>query len=180
MDASTTLHRVRCVRGFLSAILIEDIAVADVAGTLSIRVFVMRYSASDNHVSLDGTTIRLADFRGKLVLLNFWATWCPPCREEMPSMQRLHQRFKDQGLVLLAINIEEDGAKTVPPFVAQHHYSFPVLLDTGAKAQNLYQVFRFPETYIVDRNGVVVDKIIGGRNWLSGPLIQRLNFLLNG
>jgi peroxiredoxin len=129
---------------------------------------------------LQGQKVTLSQFRGKVILVNFWATWCPPCREEMPSMEELFRRFQDQGLVMLAVNIEEDGERTVPRFLQGKDYSFPILLDPGTTAQNLYQVFRFPETFVIDRNGTIVDRVIGGRDWMSGTLVKRINFLLNG
>jgi len=129
---------------------------------------------------LQGQKVMLSQFRGQVVLVNFWATWCPPCREEMPSMESLHRRFKDQGLVLLALNVDEDGAPAVIDFLKGKDYTFPILLDTGAEVQNLYQVFRFPETFVIDRNGNIVDRVIGGRNWMSDVMVKRINFLLNG
>jgi len=95
-------------------------------------------------------------------------------------MEQLYRRFENQGLVLLAVNIEEEGKTTVPRFLRGKNYSFPILLDTAAEVQNRYQVFQFPETFIIDRNGNLVDKIVGGRNWMSGTLLNRINFLLNG
>lgn len=129
---------------------------------------------------MQGNQVALSQFRGKVVLVNFWATWCPPCREEMPSMERLYRRYKDKGLVLLAVNIEEQGYQAVSRFLMGKNYSFPILLDTAAEVQNNYKVFRFPETFIIDRNGVIIDKIIGGRDWMSGPVSKKIDFLLNG
>ncbi len=129
---------------------------------------------------MQGRQVTLSQFRGKVVLLNFWATWCPPCREEMPSMERLYQRFKEQGLVMLAVNVEENGFQAVSSFLSRHPHSFPILLDSNADAQNLYRVYRFPESFLIDRNGNVVDKIIGGRDWMSEPIVKKINFLLNG
>jgi len=129
---------------------------------------------------MQGQKVTLSQFRGKVVVLNFWATWCPPCREEMPSMERLHRDLESKGLVMLAVNVEENGKKAVSQFLQKTPYSFPILLDSENDAQNAYGVFRFPESYIIDRNGVVVEKIIGGRNWLSGPTFKVINFLLNG
>jgi peroxiredoxin len=129
---------------------------------------------------MQGQKVTLSQFRGKVVVLNFWATWCPPCREEMPSMERLHRDLESKGLVMLAVNVEENGKKAVSQFLQKTPYSFPILLDSESDAQNAYGVFRFPESYIIDRNGVVVEKIIGGRNWLSGPTFKVINFLLNG
>jgi len=129
---------------------------------------------------LQGRKVTLSQYRGKVVIVNFWATWCPPCREEMPSMESLYRRFKDQDLVLLAINVEEDGGEAVNDFLKGKDYNFTILLDTTAEVQENYQVFQFPETFIIDRNGNLVDKIVGGRNWMSGTLLNRINFLLNG
>ena len=129
---------------------------------------------------MQGQKVTLSQFRGKVVVLNFWATWCPPCREEMPSMERLYRNLESQGLVLLAVNIEKNGKTAVSKFLQKTPYTFPILLDDESVVQNTYGVFRFPESFIIDRNGVVIDKVIGGRNWLSGPIFKVINFLLNG
>lgn len=129
---------------------------------------------------INGNRVSLSQFRGKVVLVNFWATWCPPCREEMPSMERLYRHYSEQGMVLLAINIEENGEQAVSQFLQGNDYTFPILLDTRAEVQNAYQVFRFPETFVVDQNGVIIDHVVGARNWMSGTLVKRINFLLNG
>ncbi len=129
---------------------------------------------------MDGQKVSLSQFRGQVVVLNFWATWCPPCREEMPSMEKLYRDYKDKGLVMLAVNVDENGRQAVEKFLQQTPYSFPILIDSESAAQNAYGVFRFPESFIIDRNGNVVEKIIGGRDWLSGSTFQLINFLLNG
>ncbi len=130
--------------------------------------------------NMQGEQVSLSQYRGKVVILNFWATWCPPCREEMPSMERLYQKYKDQGLVILAVSADENGKKAVSQFLQKTPYSFPILLDSDNIAQNAYGVFRFPESFIIDRNGMVIKKIIGGRDWLSGSTYELINFLLNG
>ena len=129
---------------------------------------------------MDGQQVSLSQFRGKVVILNFWATWCPPCREEMPSMEKLYRDYKDKGLVMLAVNVDDNGRKAVEKMLHKTPYTFPILLDNKQVAQKTYGVFRFPESFIIDRNGVVVEKIIGGRNWLSGSTFKLINFLLNG
>lgn len=130
--------------------------------------------------NLQGQKVSLSDFKGKVVLLNLWATWCPPCREEMPSMEMLYRKFQEQGLVILAVNVEEDGQQAVSSFLRRTPYSFPILLDTGADVQNLYKVFQFPETFIIDRNGNVVEKVIGAIDWTGPQAVKLINFLLNG
>jgi peroxiredoxin len=129
---------------------------------------------------MQGQQVSLSDLKGKVVILNFWATWCPPCREEMPSMEMLYRKYKDQGLVILAVNVEKDGKQLVEAFLQRSPYTFPILLDTQAEVQNRYKVFRFPETFIIDRNGNVVEKVLGAIDWTSGPAYKLINFLLSG
>ncbi len=129
---------------------------------------------------MQGQQVTLEQFRGKVVILNFWATWCPPCREEMPSMEALYRTYKDRGLVMLAVNVEENGFQAVSSFLNRTPHSFPILLDINAEVQNKYKVFRFPETFLIDRNGNIVDKIIGGRDWMSPQIVSKVNFLLEG
>jgi len=131
-------------------------------------------------LNIKGEKVSLSQYRGKVVILNFWASWCPPCKEEMPSMELLHQKFKDQGLVMLAVNVEENGQEAVTQFLQKNPYSFPILLDEDATIQNTYGVFRFPETFIIDKNGVIIEKIIGGRDWMRGSAFKTVDFLLNG
>ncbi len=114
----------------------------------------------------DGQTVALAGLEGKIVLLNFWATWCPPCREEMPSMERLHQEFKAQGLAVLAVNIQE-SPKQVAPFMRAFRLTFPALLDSEMKVTALYQVRGLPVTYLIDRTGRLIGQAVGARDWAS-------------
>ncbi len=130
--------------------------------------------------NMQGQQVSLADLKGKVVIVNFWATWCPPCREEMPSMEMLYRKYKDQGLEILAVNAEKDGARLVRKFLQKTPYSFPILLDEGADVQNLYKVFRFPETFIVDRKGNIVEQVTGAIDWTSGPALKLIKSLLNG
>ncbi len=129
---------------------------------------------------MQGQQVSLSQLRGKVVLLNFWATWCPPCREEMPSMEQLHREFGSKGLVILAVNVEKNGRQVVEQFLQRTPYSFPILIDDKNVAQNTYGVFRFPESFLIDRNGVITEKIIGGRDWLSRSMVDRIKFMLNG
>jgi peroxiredoxin len=110
---------------------------------------------------LDGKPWTLKEQRGKVVLLNFWATWCPPCRKEMPDLEKLYQQFKDQGLVILAIS-DEDASK-VRPFIAQQKVTYPILLDPGRKVNGLFQIQGIPKTFVYDRNGKLVAQSIDMR-----------------
>ncbi len=130
--------------------------------------------------TLDGKTVSLSDYRGKVVLLNFWATWCPPCAAEMPSMERLNKAMLVYDFVMLALNVEENGAQVVPAFLKNHPHSFPVLLDSDAKAQKAFGVFRFPETFIINKDGVILNHILGAREWDEATTIDYLKFLAKG
>lgn len=116
---------------------------------------------------LNGRTHRLSDYRGKVVFLNLWATWCPPCRQEMPSMEQLYRRLQGQGFVMLAVSQDEDPRESVRPFVDQMHLSFPILLDPEGKIPPKYGVTGYPETFVIDPSGAVIDHVIGPREWDS-------------
>jgi peroxiredoxin len=122
---------------------------------------------------LDGKPHRLSDLRGKVVLVNFWATWCPPCRREMPSMERLSQRLKDQPFVILGVNQQEDPEQ-VFVFTAQVDPSpnFPILFDRNSKVANAWGVLGLPASFIVDKQGRVVYRAMGGREF-DHPEIER-------
>jgi thiol-disulfide isomerase/thioredoxin len=113
---------------------------------------------------LSGATRRLSDFSGKVVFLNFWATWCGPCRFEMPSMEKLYQRYKTKGLEIVAVNLQEDR-KSVQRFVDEYNLSFPILLDTTGRVGATYGARSIPTTYIVNREGFVIAGTIGTREW---------------
>ncbi len=109
----------------------------------------------------DGQTVSLADLRGQVVLLNFWATWCPPCRAEMPAIQQVYDEHKDQGFTVLAVDVlEQDGQ--VDAFVAERGLTFPVLIDRDGSVSTSYQVKAMPSTFFIDREGVIQEVTLGG------------------
>ena len=120
-----------------------------------------RGEANFTLTDLSGKAWTLRDLRGKVVLVNFWATWCPPCRKEMPDLEVLNQRFGPQGLVILGIS-DEDAA-TVSPFIAQQKVTYPILLDPGRKVNGLFQIDGIPKTFIYDREGKIVAQSIDMR-----------------
>jgi len=120
-----------------------------------------RNEANFTLTDLNGKAWTLRELRGKVVMVNFWATWCPPCRKEMPDLETLYQRFGPQGLVILGIS-DEDAA-TVSPFVAQQKVTYPILLDPGRKVNELFQVEGIPKTFIYDREGKIVAESIDMR-----------------
>jgi peroxiredoxin len=127
---------------------------------------------------MEGNAVTLSQYRGKVIFLNFWATWCPPCREEMPAMERLNTVFQGKDFVMLAVNVEKD-IETVRAFLAQSPHSFSVLLDQQATVQNLYGVFRFPETFLIDKEGRLVERFLGARDWSSVEFMKRISTLVD-
>ena len=116
----------------------------------------------------DNRQLALSEYKGRVVFLNFWATWCKPCEEEMPSMERLHRRFKDKGLVVLAISEDADGAGLVTPYIKKHSLTFPVGLDPKMSVAGLYGVWAIPSTFIIDKQGKRALVANGPREW-DGP-----------
>ena len=131
--------------------------------------------------SLGGGTVSLSSFKGKVVLLSFWATWCGPCKQEMPEMQTLYQKLKDKGFEVIAVDMMEDKA-TVSQFVKTSGYTFPVLLDsTGAVGGGPYGARAIPTNYIVDKAGKLVARKIGidGPGWMSADSVALIETLLS-
>lgn len=120
--------------------------------------------------NLTGETVSLSEHRGRIVLLNFWATWCKPCVKEMPAMQKVYEELRDQGFVVLAINELEDEAK-VRAHISEHGHTFPVLLDHNNRVANMYGVRGLPVSVFVDRAGRVRDFVKGGL--LTEPIIRK-------
>jgi len=120
-----------------------------------------RQSADFTLSDLQGKAWHLQELRGRVVLVNFWATWCPPCRKEMPDLDALYNKFKDQGFVVLAISDEE--AAKVSPYLAEHKVSYPVLLDPGRKVNDLFIVEGIPKSFVYDRSGKMVAQSIDMR-----------------
>jgi len=113
--------------------------------------------------TLDGETVTLSDLRGQAVLVNFWATWCPPCRAEMPAFQEAYQDYEDQGFVIVAVNATlQDNPADIAAFIAEYGLSFPVVLDVEGVANRLYQVQSLPTSFFIDKDGVISEVVIGG------------------
>jgi cytochrome c biogenesis protein CcmG/thiol:disulfide interchange protein DsbE len=127
---------------------------------------------------LQGNTVRLSDLRGKVVLLNFWATWCVPCRTEMPSMQALYEDYRDQGFTILAISSDVQGEEVVAPFVAEYGLTFPVLLDLENVVGTRLRVQGIPMGYLLDKHGRIAGTEIGAKNWHSATMQRLLDRLL--
>jgi peroxiredoxin len=125
-----------------------------------------------------GTPVKLSSYKGKVVFLNFWATWCPPCRDEMPSMQKLYDKFKNRGLEIVAVDLQED-VKSVKAFLEKYSLTFTVLLDKAGKIGAAYGARSIPTTYIIDRESNVIGGAVGGRDWYTPEVIEFFEVFLD-
>jgi thiol-disulfide isomerase/thioredoxin len=127
--------------------------------------------------NLEGNRVWLSEYNGKIVFLNFWTTWCPSCRIEMPSMERLHQKIKDEDFAILAVSLQEPASK-VRNFFGKYKLSFTPLLDPKGKAGELFRVISIPTSYILDRDGSIIGKAIGSRKWDSAESVAMFKALI--
>ena len=128
---------------------------------------------------LNGKMVSLADYRSQVVLLNIWATWCAPCVAEMPSMEKLHQELKDEKFVILAVSIDKSGADVVRPFMKKHKLNFPALIDSAGTLNNLYRTTGVPESFIIDKQGRILEEIIGPRDWAAPGALKYFRSLIH-
>jgi peroxiredoxin len=126
---------------------------------------------------LGGGELSLEALRGQVVLVNFWATWCKPCEDEMPAMQRLYEALAGSGFELLAISVDETP-EPVEAFRARLGLGFPVLLDADQRVAHAWQTFRFPETLLVGRDGVILERYVGPKEWDADAYVERIRRLL--
>jgi thiol-disulfide isomerase/thioredoxin len=127
-------------------------------------------------LDIDGQQVSLQQYRGKVVFLNFWATWCIPCREEMPALERLHQTYQ-QDLAIISIDLKE-SVDQVKAFFQKHSLSFPSLLDPNGVVFRDYLVAGMPTTYLIDRDGTMLARGVGGRDWTRAEALQLIQELL--
>jgi len=130
-------------------------------------------SAPEFTVQDPDRSVRLSDFRGQIVVLNFWATWCPPCIEEMPSLVEMQRRMKAKGIMVVAVSVDVDQGAYLQ-FLKEHNVNLLTVRDAGQKSNALYGTFKFPETYIIDRNGVMRRKFIGAVDWTAPDITEFL------
>lgn len=129
-------------------------------------------------ISAEGKPIRLSDLRGNVVLLNFWATWCVPCLEEMPSMDRLNRQMQGKKLRILAIDLQET-AERVQQFAKANRFSFDLVLDPAGEISHHYDVLRIPVSYVIDPKGLIIRRALGARTWDSKESVDFFTGLLN-
>jgi cytochrome c biogenesis protein CcmG, thiol:disulfide interchange protein DsbE len=120
--------------------------------------------------------VTLSELRGKVVVLNFWATWCPPCVEEMPSLLQMQRKMKDQGVTVLAVSVDDD-ASAYHQFLTNHGVDLLTVRDAQQESNNLYGTFRFPETYVIDKDGIMRRKFIGPVDWTEPEVVEFLTKL---
>lgn len=128
--------------------------------------------------TLDGKQVSLTGLRGQVVFLNFWATWCGPCRQEMPSMEALYQRFKNSGLAFVAVDVMEKETD-VGAYIKKNNIHFPIALDSDGAVGNDYRVLGIPATFIINRNGKIIFAASGARNWNTPAIITAFEALLD-
>ena len=128
--------------------------------------------------TLDEKESTLEQFKGGYVLLNFWATWCPPCLEEMPSMETIHQRYKDKGFSVVAVSSDEGGREDVLPFIEKLGVTFPILLDADKAVSSVYGAINLPLSFVLDPEGNVILGAQGERDWSSEEAISVLDELI--
>lgn len=129
---------------------------------------------------MQGGQVSLEQYKGKVLVLNFWASWCPPCRKELPSLMSLHKKFKDHpDFAMLAVSCDEEGESAVQDLFKRRNVELPVALDTDLAVAEQYGVAKFPETFFLDREGKIAFKFIGPRDWTERQFIEILNQMLD-
>ena len=128
--------------------------------------------------NLKGNYQSLDSFSGQVVVLNFWATWCVPCRVEMPSFEKLYRRYRSEGVTVLAVTLDKNSEQNIKSFVEEYELSFPVLLDEEGKVERLYPSMTIPFTYVIDRDGRIVARVDGAKNWESNETFEAIEYLL--
>jgi peroxiredoxin len=169
---------VLCCSGLSSQASAQDNSLEELLQSMRITVPQQRLPAPSFTLSkLAGRTLHLSDYRGKVVLLNFWASFCTPCLEEMPALEALWQDYREQGFVVLAIAADRGSIDPVRHFVEAGNYSFPIPLDPDGSVRKQYEVMALPTTYLIGRDGRFAGRVLGAREWNSPQgrlLVQRL------
>ena len=135
------------------------------------------HGARFQHQTDSGKTVSARDFGGKLLILNFWATWCPPCVQEVPSLDQLERELGPKGLVVLGVSVDKDE-KAYQEFLARFRVSYLTARDPAQVINTEYGTIQYPESYLIDRNGKVVEKIVGEADWSSEQMLQHVQSLL--
>ncbi len=172
-----------------SKIIVAVVVIIAVAVVIGVVVFGGKQSYTPTNVGslsldftlpdLEGKEVSFSQFKGKVIFLNFWATWCEPCKEEMPSMQLLYDTFKRRSFVVVAVSVDKTKPDVVKKFVKDYKLTFPILHDRRGKIKEKYKTTGVPETFIIDQNGVIAEKVWGARNWDDPYAIKKILSLLD-
>ena len=166
----------RLLKGFL--ILLFAGFIISIYDVFDEKIVLAGDSAPDFSIKTDdGRTISKSDFGGQLLVLNFWATWCPPCIEEIPSLNAFARQMKDKGVVVLGVSVDKNES-TYKSFLGQVPLEFTTARDPDANISSSYGTFKYPETYIIGRNGKVLQKHIGPQIWTRPELVNGIQSLL--
>ena len=130
--------------------------------------------------NLHGNLEGLDDYKDKVVVLNFWATWCAPCLEEMLTFERLYRRYRSQGLTVLAVSLDKGNSEKVKNFTDANNFTFPVLLDSEGIAEKRYPSLTIPFTYVIDKKGRIAARVDGAKNWATNETFEALEILVKG
>ena len=174
----------RTIAGIVISVMIAMVGIGGAAaqGILPVvkhKVLKLGEPAPDFQLQdLNGRLVTLSELRGKVVLLNFWATWCGPCRVEMPAMEQLYQTFSRKDFEILAVSTDAQGVAITRPFQQENHLTFPILHDVDYRVGLTYGARSLPMTFMVDRQGVIRHQIFGARDWGAPEARQLVHMLM--
>lgn len=163
--------------GFLSPSILLAGAPAPPTSSDSPRSAVNETAPDFELAGLDGKALGLSGLRGKVVLLTFWASWCPPCRQEMPSQNQLHSTLGGEDFQVVGVNIDKNSS-AARRFAEDFDLVFPILLDPDQKVQKRYGVYNIPVSFLIDRNGIIVNRRLGVHDWTSDKMLQDFKTLI--
>ena len=169
-------QRIIIIVVFLIAIVIVlgRIVTMDINKPVRIGDYAPDFSIKD----MSGDIYKLSQKRGKVIFINFWATWCKPCLDEMPSIEEMFRMFKNDNIEVIGISIDKHGKDVVKSFIERFDISFPILLDLTEEVGLEYGITGVPETFIVDEKGIIVEKVIGPRDWMNENSLKMVKYFL--
>lgn len=163
-----------------SASSLPPLSQAPLPDRLGISLFDAHETAPEIEApDLSGQTLKLSDFRGKVILLNFWATWCEPCRKEIPALQVLQKKLSGKPFVIVSVAMDRHLGH-IPPFVRKYHIRYPVMEGRKGRVDSRYYGLGLPQSYVIDANGYLVGRVMGGRDWASSDAMTYFSSLLPG